>query len=199
MAEREWRDRWMGLPWGVIGLALAVVLGGIGIVSLLQYPHERPTVRLVVPMYALALYLVLALLVNQRRATVGQKDVRVRVGPFPVVPPRRMACGDVRYCYVRPVAYLDDGTVLELTYFVGVAADDGRQLDLGRRAERAAAEEFAGAVAAALEGGPVAIREVDQIPTRKVETVLAVGLWLVLFLLALGVGVWWEMQAFPAV
>ena len=91
----------MALPWGGILLAIAVFLAAAGIYGNSYYPDEKPTVRVIVPMYGLFLYVILALLFNWRTLVVTPKGLSVTVWPFVVRPPRRLKREKILHCYIR--------------------------------------------------------------------------------------------------
>src|SRR5688500_9417988 len=132
MEKLRVHQRWMALPWGGFGIAIALVFAAVGVYSLIMYPEEEPSVRVAIPMYALALYWVVALLCNRRTAVVTAQGVRVSVWPFLVGPPRRVKHDNIRHCYIRKITTYDDGTVLESYYSVGVEAIDGEQIDMSQ-------------------------------------------------------------------
>jgi hypothetical protein len=201
MEEMRVHQRWMPLPWGAFGIALALIFAGIGVDSLIMHPEEQPSVRVVIPMYALALYWVFALLCNKRTATITPEGVRVSVWPFLVRLPRRVKHGNIRHCYIRQVDVYDEGTVLERHYSAGVETLDGEQIDISK--PHNTAEEamlLANQVARVLNRwpgrSPVEVRQVAQIPERKeVLLILALAsLWLALFIAAIFIGFAWEEE-----
>lgn len=191
------RQRWMSWPWGVFGLVIAGIMAGVGVYSLIQYPEEKPSVRVAIPMFALALYWVFALLCNQRTAAVGASlGVRVVVWPLFVRPPHRVKRSDIRHCYVREVEIHDEGTLLERHYEAGVERRNGEHVCILERCTAEEAERVAGQVAAVLNEAvgyaPVAVQEVGK-TARSIWGILALtGVWLALFLGAIFVGVAWE-------
>jgi hypothetical protein len=201
MEKMRVHQRWMPLPWGGFGIALALIFAAIGVHSIILHPEEQPSVRVVIPMYALALYWVFALLCNKRTATITPEGVRVSVWPFLIRLPRRVKHDRVRHCYIRQVDISDEGTVLERYYSAGVETLDGEQIDISN--PHNTAEEallLANQVAHVLNQwpgrSPVEVRQVAQIPEQKeVLWVLALaGFWLALFIAAIFIGFAWEEE-----
>ncbi len=193
------RQRWMALPWGVILLAIALFLAAAGIYGNTYYPDEKPSVRVILPMYGLFLYVILALLFNWRTLVVTPKGLSVKVWPFVVRPPRRLKRDKIRHCYIRNVSTYDDGTLLESYYATGVESFRGEQIDISypyNTAEEATqfANQIAGELNRSPGESPIEVREVEQLP-EVVEVVLILvlmGFWLALFIAAVFAGFEWE-------
>jgi hypothetical protein len=166
-----------------------------------MYPEDEPSVRVVIPMYALGLYWVFALLCNKRTAAVTPKGVRVSIWPFIVRFPRRVKYERIRHCYIRQVDTYDDGTVLERYYSAGIETLQGEQVDLSSPHNTAdEAMHVANQVAHVLNQQPgrthVQVREVAQVPERReiLWTLLLLGFWLALFIASIFVGFEWEEE-----
>lgn len=187
------RQRWMSWPWGIFGLVFAVIFGGVGLYSLRVYPNDRPSAWLAVPMYALAVYWVIALLCNQRTAVAGPQGVRVLVWPIFVRLPQRVRRENVRGCFVCRVGISDDGTLLETYYTAGVETRGGRDLEMGVFATAAEAERMAGQVAAALGGAPLGVLTIQEMRGQVVGKLMMAGFWLTLFIGAVFLGAAWEL------
>lgn len=189
-------QRWMSWPWGIIGIGIAAIMAGIGIYSLLAYPDEKPSVRLAIPMYALALYWVFALLCNQRSVVITAAGVRVVIWPFFVSLPRWIPRGTIQHCYIRFVETTDEGAVLEYYYSVGVEARNGAQTELFIFQTLEPAEELANRLALELNRAaahpPVQVFLVKQSYKRVVDVLLFAGFWLALFLASIFAGYLWE-------
>ncbi len=185
-------QRWMALPWGVIGIGLGLIFAAIGVYSLVVYPGEKPGVRAVIPAYALALYWVIAALCNRRTATITPRGVRVIIWPFFVRLPQRVKRENIRHCYLRQVDIYDDGALLEEYYSVGIETLDGEAVEIS--APHDTAEE---ALAVANRIAPllrVEVRAVEQIPEKREVfwIVMRAGFWLALFIAAIFAGFAWE-------
>jgi len=185
MEKLRLHQRWMALPWGGFGIAIALVFAAVGVYSLIMYPEEEPSVRVAIPMYALALYWVVALLCNRRTAVVTAQGVRVSVWPFRVGPPRRVKHDNIRHCYIRKITTYDDGTVLESYYSVGVEAIDGEQIDISHPHNTAVeAMLLANQITHVLNEwpgrSPIEVRQVAQIPEKRetLWTLALLSLWL---------------------
>ena len=193
----------MALPWGVCLLAIALVMAAAGLYGNIYYPDEKPSVRVIVPMFGLFLYLVLALLFNWRTSTVTPKGLSVSVWPFPVRPPRRLTRDKIRHCYIRNVRiYDEDGTVVESYYSTGVESALGEQTDISYPYNTAAeAAQFATRMASELNRLPgripIEVRKVKPLPeTAEAGLILVViGVWLALFIAAIFVGIEWEERS----
>jgi len=194
-------QRWMALPWGVYGVAIALVFAVIGVYCVIMYPEDKPSVRVVIPMYTLALYWVFALLCNKRIAAVTPQGVRVSMWPFLVRLPRRVKRDNIRHCYIRQVDTYDEGTILERYYSTGVETLDGEQIDISHphnTAEEAMllANQVANVLNQRPGRSPVEVRKVAQIPEKRevLWTLALLGLWLALFIAAIFVGFAWEEE-----
>lgn len=192
-------QRWRALPWGVFGIALAALFGGIGVYCSVAYPEDEPSVRVVIPMYGVAVYWVLALLCNRRIASVTANSVRVTIAPFFVRLPRRLKHSQLRHCYIRNIDTYDEGTLLEKYYSVGVETVKGEQIDISSphsTAEEATlvAEQVARVLNQSPGRTPIPVRHVPQIPaqTELVSLLALLGLWLALLIGSVFVGFAWE-------
>ena len=193
-------QRWLPIPWGVYGSVLAVTFGGIGIYALL-HPEDGPSVRLAIPLYVVAVYWVVACLVNRRTADVKPGGMWVLVWPIPVLLPRRIAREKIRHCYVRRVSVYDEGTELETHFSTGVETLGGHLIgvsDYHQTEGEAAgiAKQVAGVLNQANGGNRIEIFEVDQLPTRaEAGRIVLRGLfWLVVLLAAIFLGAMWDLE-----
>jgi hypothetical protein len=194
------RQRWLPLPWGVYGLALVLVFGGIGVYSWFQ-PEEDPSVRVAVPFFGVMVYLVLAALCNRHDSWITPERVRERIWPLPLRPPRSTGRDQVRFCYVRQVRVIDEGTELENHFYAGVQTRSGRQLETsGPHNTREEAARVAASMAAVLNQAPgqerVAVVEVEQMRTRAeaIGLVLTAVFWVGVSVAAIAAGVAWELR-----
>ena len=192
-------QRWMALPWGVFCLIIAAVMGVGGAYSAVYYPQEKPSVRVVIPAYGLALYWVFALLANRRTVTVEPDGLRVSIWPFVVRLPQRVRRKDVRFCYIRRIDVSDDETLLERHYAVGVETFGGEQIEISSPHGTAEdAVSLANRIAHTLNGSPgpapVEVREIDQIlgTTEALWVIARASFWLALFIAAIFAGFAWE-------
>lgn len=190
----------MSLPWGIMGIVLAIVLGTVWVDSWL-HPEDGPSVRMIIPFYGCFVYWVLACLVNFRTAVVTPHRVWVIVWPLPVRLPQWTLREKVRRCFIRRVATCDDGTELESYYMCGLETLSGLQIELsGPHPEAEAAWEAAGRVAGVLnagrEGHEIEIEQIGQIPSRPqiAAQMLMLLLWVVFCFGALYLGFAWEDQ-----
>lgn len=185
--------RWLPLPWGVYGIVLAIVFGGVGVYGWL-HPEDGPTVRMVIPLYGVACYWVVACLANRRTVVITPRRLWEVVWPVPVRLPRWTQRASVRHCYLRKVEVYDEGTELERHYAAGVETVGGRQIDVSSYHPR---EEDATRIAVAA----AKILGVDTFEVRQLPTVterfrrLLLGLfWLAVSLGAIWCGAAWEEE-----
>ena len=82
MEKLRVHQRWMALPWGGIGMALALVFAAVGVYSIIMYPEDEPSVRVAIPMYVLALYWVVALSATDGRPWSHPKAFALVSGRF---------------------------------------------------------------------------------------------------------------------
>ena len=200
------RQRWVSWYWGLFGWILAFIFGGIGAYCATAYPEDRPSVRVVVPMYGLAVYWVLACAFNRRTAVVTPDAVRVWIWPFPVNLPRRIRRDTMRLCFVRETSTYDDTSQLEVYYTAGVQTTAGDQVDVSGPHETAeeaaaAAHEIARVLNAIPGRTALGVRQVPQFPPMgHVRRVLVLAfLWLSLFIAAILLGFQWEERVLTAV
>lgn len=191
----------MALPWGVYLLVIALVLAATGIYSNIHYPDEKPSVRLAVPAFGLVLYVIFALLFNWSTCVVTPKGLTVNVWPLIVRPPRRFKRDKIRFCFIRKVSTIDDGTLLESYFSVGVESIKGLQVEISYPHNSAGeAMQLANQVASKLNQLPgarlIEVQEVEQLKmTAEVLATLAlIGFWLVLFIAAILAGFEWEVR-----
>jgi hypothetical protein len=205
MQKQRIRQRWMSLPWGILTLLIFLVFLAVGVISATDYPNERPSVRMVIPAFALYGYVVLALLVNWRTSVITPHGLAVSVWPLVVRPPGRLPRQKIRCCYYRNVSTYDEGTLLESYFSAGVESWDGRRIEISAPHETAAqAMEVAHQAAAVLNlapgQSPIPVEEIDQLPgMAEIRfVILLMGFWLALFLAAIGLGAAWESQSAAA-
>lgn len=193
-------QRWLPIPWGVYGSVLAVIFCGIGVYALL-HPEDGPSVRLAIPLYVVAVYWVVACLVNRRTAGVKPQGIWVLVWPVPVLLPRRISREKIRHCYVRRVSVIDEGTELETHFSTRVETLAGHLIgvcDYQKTEADAAgvAQEVAGILNQAPGGKRIEIFEVGQSPTRaEAWRIVLRGLfWLMILLVAIFLGALWDLE-----
>jgi hypothetical protein len=199
MENMKMRQRWMPLPWGVILLPIMLILLGSGVYANLYYPDDRPTVRIMLPLYAIGVYLTVALLVNWRTVQVTPMGLSVSVWPFVVRQPRRLTRDQVHFCYIRNVRNYDDGTLLESYYSAGVQSLSGEQIDASTPHSTAqeatqVANRMADILNQSSTGSHIEVYEVDQLPERAevLATLLFMGVWLAIAIGAILLGFEWE-------
>ncbi len=193
MREMRVRQRWLPVPYGVYGVLLAFVFGGIAVAALL-HPEDGPSVRIALPMYGIAVYWVLAALVNVRSVFIREDRVAEYVWPVPIRLPRWTRREEIRYCTIRRVVVFDDGTALEVYYTAGLERLDGLEsLVSGPHKTREEAEAVAREIAGVLQ---VPVVEVDQIPKRGqvIRIILAGVFWLTLAVTSVFVGAAWDEE-----
>ncbi|MEP7364599.1 MAG: hypothetical protein ABI972_15190 [Acidobacteriota bacterium] len=200
MSRLRLTQRWIPLPWGVFGVVLAFIFGGIGAYSWL-YPEDGPTVRMAIPLYAVALYWVFVCLINRRTAVITPRSLWEIVWPLPVQLPRSTQRGDIRHCYLRNVTTFDDGVKLETYYTAGVETMGGRQIDVSsphETEEEAAqiARHIAGVLNAESGGPMIKVVWVEQLPTRTevIRKLLLALFWLAVCIAAIFAGAAWEQE-----
>jgi len=205
MQKLRIRQRWMSLPWGIITLAIFLVLLVAGIIGNIQYPDETPSIRLVIPAFALYGYVVFALLFNWRTTVVTPKGLSVGVWPLMVQPPRKLARNEIRHCFFRNVSTYDEGTLLESYYAAGVESMDGRQIEFSAPHETVeqavqAANQIAEMLNRQLGQNRIEVYEVDQIPETAeiLSTLLLITFWLALFIAAIFLGDEW-IRMYPEI
>jgi len=169
MEKLQVRQRWMPLPWGAITLAIMLVFAATGTYSTIYYPDDKPSIRVIMPMYALAVYIVFALIINWRTTVVTPRGLSLSVWPLIVRPPRHLTRVNIRHCYTRKVSIYDDGTLLESYYSAGVQSIRGEQIDISTphsTAEQAlkAATRIANVLNQAPGQTPIEVRQVEQLP-----------------------------------
>lgn len=85
---------------------------------------------MVISLYLLSAYWVLAALCNIRTTVITARDVRDIVWPVPVHVPRLTKRAALRQCFLRGVDITDDGYVLESYIMVGVETMVGLQIEI---------------------------------------------------------------------
>ncbi len=187
------RQRWVALPLRSFIVGFAMLFGGIGVYSAIVYGEDD--FRTVIPAYAIQVYSAIALWFNKRTATITPGGVRVTFGPFPMCTSRSAIKDNILYCYVHSIRIFDDGTELENYDNVGVETRSGEQFTVsGPHLVPGEAMQVARQVAQVL--APVEVRVLDWEPTlgRTRRILKNAAFWLTLTLLALFVGVAWELE-----
>jgi len=190
----------MPLPWGGFTGALAIIFGAVGAYSWFD-PEDEPTVRMVIPLYVVAVYWVLAALFNVHSFVITSRRIWDIVWPVPVRFPRWTKRSNVRHCYLRNTVICEEGTELENDYTAGVETIAGRQIDVsGPHKTSDEAIQVAMETASILNQEPggrmIEVCHVVLSPTRTqiIRTVLVVLFWLVLCIAAILVGAVWEEE-----
>lgn len=193
MREMRVRERWLPVPYGVYGVVLALVFGGIAVAAWL-HPEDGPTVRIALPMYGIAVYWVLAALVNVRSVSIREDRVAEYVWPVPIRLPRWTRREKIRCCTIRKVVVFDDGAELETYFTAGLQTVDGLEsLVSGPHNTSGEAEAVARKMADVLQ---VPVVEADQLPgqRRAIRIMLAGVFWLTLAVISVFVGAAWDEE-----
>lgn len=194
------RQRWLPVPWGVYGIILALLFGGIGAYFWL-HPEDGPTVLMVVPLYAISVYMVLAAVCNVYQAVVTPHRIWEFVWPFPVRLPRATSRDRIRHCYLRNVNISDDTAEWENHYYAGVETVEGWQIELsGPHQSAEHALQMAYRVADVLNEAPgpnqISVVRVPQLRSRgeAIRIVLICLFWLALSIYGVFLGADWDEE-----
>lgn len=195
-------QRWFPLALGGFGIFLVVVFGGIGGYAWF-HPEDGPTMRIAIPLYVVAVYLVVACLANLRTAGVTRDGIWFLAWPIPVMLPRRIGREKIRHCYVRnlrQVSRYPNNKELGSYFSVGVETLAGHQIDISGSQETAdeakrLASEVVGILNQAPGGDRIKAVEVSQLPPRVevMRILLRMLFWLAVCLTAIFLGVLWEL------
>jgi hypothetical protein len=195
MAPLIFQQRWVALPLRVFIAGFALLVGGLGVFGMIVEDGDALSFRTVVPAYAIQVYSAIALWFNRRTATITPSGVQVKVGPFPMCTARSAAKANILYCYVHSVRIYDDGTELENYDNVGVETSSGEQFTVsGPHLKPGEALQAASQVAQVL--APLEVRVLDWEPTlgRSLRILKNAAFWLALTLIAIFVGVAWDLE-----
>lgn len=192
-------ERW--LHWGFSLVAAGLLWGSFLVVgsSLLLPEQWGAGIRIVIPLFALVAWWLLAAAVNFRTITINPNGLFISVWPFPVQWPRRFPRTSLRCCYCREIPnQTADGAPAAAFYMSGVESTSGFQLDLnGPFSSRDQAISSAQKISQFLNSGTTAAPiPVEQRP----YTLYAPGtlrrflIWLAAFLIAIAIGAAWEIS-----
>lgn len=198
--ELVFQRRWA--PWWVAPIVLILYAGfGRGIIASVMANEEG--VRLIIPPYFLCGWLALAVAANMRRSVITPEGVRVSNMPFPCWPGPRMLRQDIWTVYARRLTQTvsnEGSRRTETTYWAGVEAANGRRIDLsGPSATFERALKDAEQITAMLNRNPKGRYFQVESPSPNTSADLRIWrtkvfTWLTAILVALAVGVYWELH-----
>jgi hypothetical protein len=193
---RRWAPWWLGSI-----LLIGFVFYGRVLVHSVMI--QELGVRMMIPPYLLSGWVILAVAANHRRSVVTPDGVHVSNMPFPCWPGPRMSRQDIWTVYARSLTQVisyERPNATETTYWAGVETAQGRRIDLSGpfttiESARKDAEQIAGMLNRNPDGrrfevGPSSPGSSADQRTWRVKAFT----WLTAFLVALAVGIYWDMQ-----
>ena len=192
--HHRWTPWWLATLFGVlyIPLAYAVVL------AIVDPKSGGEGIRIVIPLFAILSYWVLALVANFRTAVVKPSGVRVSMFPFPVGTGQWVNRADVAVCYARHIVEYHRGVEIENFFTAGIQTGKGQQIDVYVKLKTAAdALQFAHDIGRVLNANPaerpIDVRTVPRAATDSTFRLLGLA-WLAATFLAVLLGAAWELK-----
>ena len=190
-------------PLGVRLLLLVL----LAILSFAVYHGTRPDangrwelgIRIFIPVFALIVYLLIAVIVNRRRVRVDADGVRTYFDPLPGFASESIPREQVRLCFLRNVQGFADGQQVENYWATGVETAQGRQILVRYPFETSELALIdARNLADVLNQHPQHSRVEVRTPSATVPSDLSpakiIFFWFVLFMAAIAVGGAWEIM-----
>ena len=196
----ELRVVWRMAQWWACAAVIAVaVFFGWVIREGLRSTSGEVWSHVLIPLYAVWLYVALATLVNRRSVTATPEHLTLKNGPIPIGNGwRQFARSDIDFTSFVPVVTVDDsGESVVLWYLTGIVTHAGKDVQVFREfgdaeAAMAAARSIADALGPGRDRQPMEVRAMNQFRDDPGERRL-IFVWIAIVVVALGAGIVWEL------
>lgn len=199
MQELVIRKRWA--PWWLaLGAAvLSAIFGWTISRSLSIGENGEEGIRIFISLCLVGAYLALAIIVNVRKTEVSPNGLKIWVGPLPVGSSISVPRAEIALCYARHYIGYHKKAVVDSFYTSGIQTTDGRQIDVTTHIKMPdQALRVAQDLAEALNDPISPVSRIDAgwvqfSPDRSHRA--QVLIWAFLFVFAVIVGAFWDVQS----